>query len=163
MASSENSGQGFLGVRGEDVTPQIASAYNLGAQSGVLIVGFVPAANGSSPAQQAGLQQGDIITAVNGQTVSGNSDLASYPAPARARHEGLRHLRARHGYQHRQRHPRRASHLQRLTPRRARYLAAPPTVGRGGYFVAVQRYRSESISARYFCSKVACSALPCIQ
>jgi S1-C subfamily serine protease len=72
-----SSGQGFLGVRGEDVTPQIASAYNLGAQSGVLIVGFAPAANGANPAQQAGLREGDIITAVNGQTVAGNSDLAS--------------------------------------------------------------------------------------
>lgn len=72
-----NSGQGFLGVRGEDVTPQIAATYNLGAQSGVLVIGFASAANGSSPAQQAGLQQGDIITGVNGQTVANNSDLAS--------------------------------------------------------------------------------------
>ena len=73
----QSSGQGFLGIRGEDVTPQIAASYNLGAQSGVLIVSFASAANGSSPAQQAGLQQGDIITGVNGQTVSNNSDLAS--------------------------------------------------------------------------------------
>jgi S1-C subfamily serine protease len=77
----QSSGQGFLGVRGEDVTPQIAEAYNLGAQSGVLIVGFAQSASGSSPAQQAGLREGDIITAVNGKTVSGNSDLASILLP----------------------------------------------------------------------------------
>jgi len=71
------SGQGFLGIQGEDVTPQIASSYNLGAQSGVLVVGFANAANGSSPAQNAGLKQGDIITAINDQTVTDNSDLAS--------------------------------------------------------------------------------------
>ncbi|HEX9037298.1 MAG TPA: trypsin-like peptidase domain-containing protein [Ktedonobacterales bacterium] len=77
----QNSGQGFLGIRGEDVTPQIASAYNLGAQSGVLITDFANSASGASPAQQAGLQQGDIITGVNGQTVAGNSDLASILLP----------------------------------------------------------------------------------
>lgn len=70
-------GQGFIGIQGEDVTPQIAASYGLGAQSGVLIVGFANAANGSSPAQQAGLKQGDIITAVNDQAVNSNSDLAS--------------------------------------------------------------------------------------
>jgi S1-C subfamily serine protease len=73
----QNSGQGFLGVRGEDVTPQIAASYNLGAQSGVLITGFANAANGANPAQAAGLRVSDIITGVNGQTISGNSDLAS--------------------------------------------------------------------------------------
>lgn len=70
-------GQGFIGIQGEDVTPQLASSYNLGAQSGVLIVGFAQAANGTSPAQQAGLKQGDIITQVDGQSIAGNSDLAS--------------------------------------------------------------------------------------
>ena len=72
-----NSGQGFLGVRGEDVTPELASANNLPVQSGVLLVGFVNDAAGKSPAQQAGLKQGDIIIAVNGQSVTSNGDLAA--------------------------------------------------------------------------------------
>lgn len=72
-----NTGQGFLGIQGEDVTPQIAASYNLGAQSGVLVVSFANAANGASPAQAAGLKQGDIITGVDDQTIADNSDLAS--------------------------------------------------------------------------------------
>ena len=72
-----NSGQGFLGVEGQDVTPQLASAYNLNAQSGVLVVGFANAASGASPAQAAGIQQQDIITAVDGQTVNSSNDLAA--------------------------------------------------------------------------------------
>lgn len=71
------SGQGFLGISGEDVTPQIAAAYNLPAQSGVLVTGFANDTAGDSPAQQAGVKTGDIITAVNGQPVTNNGDLAS--------------------------------------------------------------------------------------
>jgi S1-C subfamily serine protease len=72
-----NSGQGFLGVQGQDVTAQVAAANNLSTDSGVLIVGFTNDAAGASPAQQAGLQIGDVITAVNDQTVSSNNDLGA--------------------------------------------------------------------------------------
>ncbi len=72
-----STGQGFLGIRGEDVTPDLASANNLPVQSGVLVTGFVNDAAGQSPAQKAGLRVGDIITAVNGQAINSNADLAS--------------------------------------------------------------------------------------
>lgn len=72
-----NSGQGFLGVQGEDVTPQVATSDHLGTQSGVLVVAFAAAASGQSPAQTAGLKLGDVITAVNDQAVSSNNDLAA--------------------------------------------------------------------------------------
>ncbi|WIG59944.1 MAG: hypothetical protein OJF49_002692 [Ktedonobacterales bacterium] len=71
-----NTGQGYLGISGTDVTPQLASAYNLPVQSGVLVLGFSNDAAGASPAQQAGIQTGDIIVAVNGQAVASNADLA---------------------------------------------------------------------------------------
>ena len=72
-----SSGQGFLGVQGEDVTPQIASANGLSVQQGVLVTNFANDAAGSSPAKSAGVKTGDVITAVNGQTIAGNADLAS--------------------------------------------------------------------------------------
>jgi S1-C subfamily serine protease len=71
-----NTGQGFLGITGADVTPDLASANNLPVNYGVLVTGFVPDAAGQSPAQQAGMQQGDIIIAVNGTKVAGNAALA---------------------------------------------------------------------------------------
>ncbi|MGZ3714719.1 MAG: S1C family serine protease [Ktedonobacterales bacterium] len=72
-----STGEGFLGIRGEDVTPQIASAYNLPAQSGVLVTGFTNDASGKSPAQSAGIKVNDIITAVNGQQIATSADLSS--------------------------------------------------------------------------------------
>ena len=67
-----NTGQGFLGILGGDVT----SSDNLPVDHGVVISGFANDAAGVSPAQKAGLQQGDIITAINGATINGNGDLA---------------------------------------------------------------------------------------
>lgn len=70
-------GHGFLGIKGEDVTPEVASASGLTVQSGVLIIGFGNDTAGQSPAQQAGAQSGDVIVAVDGQTISDSNDLAS--------------------------------------------------------------------------------------
>lgn len=72
-----NTGHGFLGIKGEDVTPEIASANGLTVQSGVLISGFANDVAGQSPAQQAGLKSGDVIVAVDGQPISDSNDLAS--------------------------------------------------------------------------------------
>jgi S1-C subfamily serine protease len=70
-------GQGFIGIAGVDVTPDLAAAYSLPADHGVLIRDFVPDAKGSSPAQRAGLKTGDIIIAVNGKQITSSGDLAS--------------------------------------------------------------------------------------
>lgn len=71
-----SSGQGFLGIRGQDVDAQVAAANSLTTQSGVLVSGFANDAAGASPAQQAGIHSGDVIIAVGGTVVTGNSDLA---------------------------------------------------------------------------------------
>lgn len=61
----------FLGIRMSSITPelkqQLRSQYNLeiGVDEGVLIVEVVP----NSPAASAGLRQGDIITAIEGENV----------------------------------------------------------------------------------------------
>jgi putative serine protease PepD len=72
-----NTGQGFIGIQGEDITPDLANAYNLPVQSGVLVAGFANDATGSSPAQRAGMQQGDIIVSVNGTAINNSGDLAA--------------------------------------------------------------------------------------
>ena len=72
-----DTGQGFLGVQGQDVTPQLAAANNLSVQNGVLVAGFAPDASGQSPAQQAGIQIGDVIVSINGQTITSNADIAT--------------------------------------------------------------------------------------
>jgi S1-C subfamily serine protease len=72
-----SSGQGFLGIEGQEVTPQVAAANGLSVQSGVLVAGFAKDASGKSPAQQAGLRLGDSIVAINNQAVASSTDLAS--------------------------------------------------------------------------------------
>jgi S1-C subfamily serine protease len=72
-----SSGQGFLGIQAQDVTPQLAAADSLSVQSGVVVTGFAQDSAGQSPAQQAGLQVGDVITAVDGQAITSNADLSS--------------------------------------------------------------------------------------
>ena len=75
--SVASTGQGFIGIQGQDVTPALAAADGLSVQSGVLVAGFVNDTAGQSPAQQAGLRSGDVITAVDGQTINGSDDLAT--------------------------------------------------------------------------------------
>jgi serine protease Do len=55
----------YLGIRWQLVTPQLGRQYNLGTEWGAYITEVVP----SSPAGQAGLQVGDIITAINSDTI----------------------------------------------------------------------------------------------
>ena len=72
-----STGQGYLGIKGIDVTAEIASAYNLPVKSGVLVAGFANDTAGKSPAQSAGIHTGDIIVNVNGQPIANISALAS--------------------------------------------------------------------------------------
>lgn len=64
--------RGMLGVRVQNLTTDIASALGIAASEGALIAQV----QDDSPAAKAGLQSGDIITAVDGQTVEGASELA---------------------------------------------------------------------------------------
>jgi 2-alkenal reductase len=61
----------YLGVNFQSVTPRIASYYDLGAKEGALVMRVAP----DSPARKAGLQQGDVITAVDGQKVTDQQGL----------------------------------------------------------------------------------------
>src|SRR5262249_55867571 len=55
----------YIGITSQTVTPSVAAANSLPREDGVVIVSV--AAN--TPAQKSGLQQGDIIFAVNDKAI----------------------------------------------------------------------------------------------
>ena len=61
----------FLGIKGVDVTADVAEAYNI--PTGISVVEVTE----GSAAAQAGIQRGDIITAFDGKEVSSMSELSS--------------------------------------------------------------------------------------
>ncbi|MEO8557980.1 MAG: Do family serine endopeptidase [Rhodospirillales bacterium] len=66
--------RGRVGVQIQDVTPDIAGAMGLDKVGGALIARVEP----GSPADKAGLKQGDVVTAVDGQAVRNSSDLRNH-------------------------------------------------------------------------------------
>jgi serine protease Do len=63
--------RGWLGVHIQQVTPQIADAMGLSDHAGALIADVTL----DSPAQAAGLEQGDLIVTFDGKPVAGAHDL----------------------------------------------------------------------------------------
>jgi S1-C subfamily serine protease len=78
----------FLGISGTDVTPQLADVLNLGVTRGALVQSVVP----NGPAAKAGVKGGnatatidgqqvraggDVITEIDGQTMTGMDDVAN--------------------------------------------------------------------------------------
>jgi serine protease Do len=61
----------WIGISGIDVTPQLARRYNLQAESGFLVAEVVP----RSPADYAGLRNGDVVVAASGSEVRHTKDL----------------------------------------------------------------------------------------
>jgi S1-C subfamily serine protease len=63
--------QAYLGVGTIDVTPGLQQQYGFSQSSGALVAEVAP----GSPAETAGLQQGDIIIEADGKDVTGTADL----------------------------------------------------------------------------------------
>jgi S1-C subfamily serine protease len=63
----------YLGIEYVAITPRLASAYDLPADHGVYVQRVVP----GSPAAAGGLQEGDIITAINDQTIDEDNPLTN--------------------------------------------------------------------------------------
>ena len=63
--------RGYLGVSIQPVTPDIASSLGIKDAKGALVAEVVP----SGPAAKAGFEQGDIVTAIDGQSVEDATDL----------------------------------------------------------------------------------------
>ena len=63
--------RGQLGIRIQDVTPELAKALKIDVQEGAVVAHVMP----KSPAEEAGLEAGDVIIAVNGQKVHNSVEL----------------------------------------------------------------------------------------
>ena len=63
--------RGYLGVSIQSITPELAAAMQLDGTQGALVGEVMP----DSPAAQAGLQTGDVITAFDGKPVATSWDL----------------------------------------------------------------------------------------
>ena len=72
LKSSGRVSRGYLGVQVQPVTPEVVSAMGLKEGSKGALVASVVA---DGPAAKGGFQQGDIITAINGQAVEDSRDL----------------------------------------------------------------------------------------
>jgi serine protease Do len=61
----------FLGVSNRDLTPEIAEQFDLPVQNGVIVVEVEP----RGPADRAGLEREDVITALDSTPIEGSGDL----------------------------------------------------------------------------------------
>ena len=70
--------RGWLGIRAQNVTPQLAETLGLSRHSGVMALVTEVAEN--SPAAEAGIRQGDVILEFNGKPLPKSQDLPSLVA-----------------------------------------------------------------------------------
>ena len=82
--------RGWLGIQLQEVTTEIAAALGLEQKGGVLVAEVID----GTPAQKAGLENGDVILRIGGDAVANPNDLsrrvASYPPGERLRLRVLR-------------------------------------------------------------------------
>lgn len=72
--------RGYLGVESQDLTPGLAKEFKLHGATGVLVGGVVH----NGPAEQAGIQIGDVITRFDGKDVHDSRQLKLSVAEAKA-------------------------------------------------------------------------------
>ena len=88
--SGEEIARPYIGVRYTMITLQLAADENLPVEDGALVVAGAngsPAVTPGSPAEAAGLQEGDIITALGGRAVESEHDLVVLLLPYRPGNE----------------------------------------------------------------------------
>lgn len=65
--------RGILGIGAQDLTPDLASAFNITLDSGAAVTQVLP----GSPALAAGFHVGDIVTSVNGTPIKNAADVVN--------------------------------------------------------------------------------------
>ena len=65
--------RGWIGVEPQELNPELAEAFGVAHQSGVIITGVMQ----NGPAAQAGVRPGDVIRTVNGKPVKTVPELLS--------------------------------------------------------------------------------------
>ena len=73
ISNNQSSGTAYLGVSLETLTPQLRSQYNFVPTQGAVVLQV----QSGSPADVAGLQQGDVITSFDGKPVTSADQLAA--------------------------------------------------------------------------------------
>jgi serine protease Do len=68
--------RGWLGVSIQEMTPELAKSFGLNDKKGVLVAQVLP----GSPAEKAGVEQGDVIMEFDGKAVSDAKDLPTIVA-----------------------------------------------------------------------------------
>jgi serine protease Do len=63
--------RGVLGIGAQNITPELASGFNLNSSNGAVVTQVLS----NSPAQQGGMQVGDIIVAVNNDEIKNANDV----------------------------------------------------------------------------------------
>ena len=74
LEASAQPDKGKWGLRLQELNPQISNQLGLKTEEGVVVVGVEP----GSPADEAGIQQGDVIVEVNRQPVSSVNDVKEH-------------------------------------------------------------------------------------
>ncbi|PLC55575.1 2-alkenal reductase [Pollutimonas nitritireducens] len=75
--------RGWLGVEPQDITPDLAQAFGLDSEAGVIIASVLR----NGPAWRAGLRVGDIVLKINGQEVYDSIGFLNQIAPLAPREE----------------------------------------------------------------------------
>ena len=72
--------RGYLGATIQDLSDEMATSWGLTGRKGAVVADLVP----GGPAQRGGLEQGDVVVAVNGQTVTTATEMTREVAKAHA-------------------------------------------------------------------------------
>ncbi|MEM5405017.1 MULTISPECIES: Do family serine endopeptidase [Paraburkholderia] len=80
--------RGWIGVEPQDVTPEIADSFGLKEKSGAIVAGVLQ----GGPADKAGIRPGDVLTSVNGESITDTTRLLNVIAQIKPGTDAKIHL-----------------------------------------------------------------------